>query len=111
MWADQSGWSDEGLLTMRTVGPREKREPRHEAGLRQPLKNLFCHIVNKKSLPSSGSTFLLRGCEIVGFGLLYNQEFTRSWLCQKLQSLAQDRERQNEASCTAPPFRYSASSL
>lgn len=55
--------------------------------------------------------FLFRGYEIVGFGFFYNQEFTKSWLCQKLQPLAQDRERQNEASCTTPPFRYSASSL
>lgn len=49
--------AEEGLLTMRTIGPREKREPGHEAGLRQPLKDLFCHVVNKKCFPSSGSTF------------------------------------------------------
>lgn len=69
----------------------------------QPLKNLFCNVTRTCFL-SPVSAFLLSEREIVGFGSFYNQELTWCWLSQKLQSLAQNRERQTEASILPLPL-------
>lgn len=97
---------------MRTTGPREKREPGHEAGLRQPLKNLFRHVVNKKGFPYLAVLSLQRIWNS-GFRFFFFLPPRVYQLLAVPESavLGTGRGRQSKASYATPPFRFSASSL